>query len=281
MYNLDVNFLNDRPDLKPGGAGAVARAGAGGRARSGFSSNNESKMPLYAGIATLVGVLGLTAAAFGYYTWHRGNLADQQAELDTKLGTLEAKRNELTAAKKKVADAEGEIKALASVFTQIKPWSAISQDIRDRLPEGVQIVGINQAPGQQGSAAATGPDAVYTRSLILKGKANNFEQVNNFLVVLQKSSFLKADSTKIVTADREASKTLQLASLPNPIPTPASTNATAAAPKPIAPAPLIGFTIQTELTDVSSAELRKELERKGAVGLMSRFDALKSKGVKP
>jgi type IV pilus assembly protein PilN len=115
--------------------------------------------------------------------------------------------------------------------------------------------------------------------LTLKGKANNFEQVNNFLVVLQKSSFLKADSTKIVTADREAAKTLQLASLPNPIQN--QNTSTAAAPKPITPAPLIGFTIQTELTEVSSAELRKELERKGAVGLMSRFDALKSKGVKP
>ncbi len=281
MYNLDVNFLNDRPDLKPGGAGAAARAVASGRARSGFSSNNDSKTPLYAGIATLVGLLGLTAAAFGYYTWHKGNLADQQTELDTKLGNLEVKRNELAAAKKKVTDAEGEIKALASVFTQIKPWSAISQDIRDRLPEGVQIVGITQAAGQQGgSTTVTGPDAVYTRSLTLKGKANNFEQVNNFLVVLQKSSFLKADSTKIITADREAAKTLQLASLPNPIQTPSSTTP-AAAPKPITPAPLIAFTIQTELTDVSSAELRKELERKGAVGLMSRFDALKSKGVKP
>jgi type IV pilus assembly protein PilN len=129
MYNLDVNFLNDRPDLKPGGAGAAARAGASGRARSGFSSSNsDSKTPLYAGIATLVGLLGLTAAAFGYFTWHKGNLAEQQADLDTKLGTLEAKRTELAAAKKKVADAEGEIKALASVFTQIKPWSAISQE---------------------------------------------------------------------------------------------------------------------------------------------------------
>ncbi len=281
MYNLDVNFLNDRPDLKPGGAGAAARAGAGGRVRAGFSSsNNDSKTPLYAGIATLVGLLGLTAAAFGYFTWQKGNLAEQQAELDTKLGTLEAKRTELAAAKKKVADAEGEIKALASVFTQIKPWSAISQDIRDRLPEGVQIVGINQAAGQPGGGAtATGPDAVYTRSLTLRGKANTFEQVNNFLVVLQKSSFLKADSTKIVTADREAPKTLQLASLPNPVQN--QNTSTAAAPKPITPAPLIGFTIQTELTDISSAELRKELERKGAVGLMSRFDALKSKGVKP
>jgi type IV pilus assembly protein PilN len=277
MYNLDVNFLNDRPDLKPGGA--AARAGVTGRPRSAFSSGNDSKTPLYAGIATLVGLLGLTVAAFSYFTWQKGSLAEQQADLDTKLGTLEAKRNELAAAKKKVSDAEGEIKALASVFTQIKPWSAISQDIRDRLPEGVQILGINQAASQAAGQTVTGPDAVYTRNLTLKGKASSFEQVNNFLVVLQKSSFLKPDSTKIVTADREAPKPLQLASLPNPIQTPNST--AAAAPKPITPAPLIGFTIQTELTDVSSAELRKELERKGAVGLMSRFDALKSKGVKP
>ena len=277
MHNLDVNFLNDRPDLKPGGGGRPPLAGAGGRsARSGFSSRSESKTPLYAGIATLVGLLGITGLAFVYFTMQKGTLSEKQAELDTKLGTLEAKRNELAAANKKVASAEEEIKALASVFTQIKPWSAISQDIRDRLPGSVQILGISQVPGAAaGAATAPGPDAVYTRNLIIKGAANNFDQVNDFMLVLKKSSFLNPDETKIVTADREPRKSLQSVSLPV-----ANPNATTAS-KPIKLPGRIGFVIQTQLTDVSSAELLKELERKGTVGLLNRFEALKNKGVKP
>ena len=278
MYNLDVNFLNDRPDLKPGGGGRPPLAGAGGRSSrsSGFSSGNESKTPLYAGIAALVGLLGITGAAFLYFTMQKGSLTEQQAALDTKLVSLKAKRTELDVANKKVASAEEEIKALASVFTQIKPWSAISQDIRDRLPGSVQILGISQAPGTAAAAGtAGGPDAVYTRNLIIKGAANNFDQVNDFLLVLKKSSFLMPDETKIVTADREPRKALQSLSLPvtNPNGTTAS--------KPIKLPGRIGFVIQTQLTDVSSAELLKELERKGTVGLLNRFEALKNKGVKP
>ena len=279
MYNLDINFLNDRPDLKPGGGGRPPLTGAGGRSSrgSGFSSGNESKTPLYAGIAALVGLLGITGAAFLYFTMQKGTLTERQAELDTRLGTLEAKRNELAAANKKVASTENEVKALASVFTKIKPWSAISQDIRDRLPNEVQILGITQAAGIAGgaTAAAAGPDAVYTRNLTIKGAANNFDQVNDFLLVLKKSSFLKPDETKIVSADREPRKSLQSVSLPV-----ANPNATTAS-KPIKLPGRIGFSIQTQLTDVSSAELLKELERKGTVGLLNRVEALKNKGVKP
>ncbi len=276
MYNLDVNFLNDRPDLKPGGAGAVARGG-GGRSRSGYSSGaTASKTPLYLGIAALAGLLGLTAAGFGYFTWQKGNLADQQAELDVKLGTLEAKRNELKAANDKVASAEKEIKALASVFAQIKPWSALSQDIRDRLPDEVQISGILQTPSAAGGSAATpGPDAVYTRNLLIKGGANSFEQVNDFLVVLQKSKFLKPEATKIVTSEREPRKALQSLSLP------VQGQGSSSAAKPLKLPGRVSFVIQTELTEVPSSELLKELERKGTVGLLNRFEALKNKGVKP
>jgi len=206
MFNLDINFLNDRPDLKPGKATSL------GRERSTIPSG--SKTPLYAGIAAALAFLGLVGGAFAYFSWQKGNLQTEQADLDQRLGGLELKKKELAAANKKVADAESEIKALASVFNQIKPWSAMSQDLRDRLPQGVQISSITQAPANGAAAATTGPAAVYVPDVVITGFANDYDQVNDFLVVLQKSNFLKPENTKIVKAERTEAKALQTLSLP-------------------------------------------------------------------
>ena len=276
MFNLDINFLNDRPDLKPGGAGAGTAMRTG--ARTGFSSGGESKTPLYAGIAALIGLLGLTALGYGYFTWQKGSLTERQAELDSKLGSLETKKKELEAAKKQVAAAEGEIKALASVFGQIKPWSAIAQDLRDRLPADIQITGILQGNPQGSGQTVTGPDAVYPRLLTIKGLATDFGQVNDFAVVLQKSSFLKPDSTKIISSERQDRKSLQTLSLPNPID---NGGTGSQQQRPLKLPGRVEFAIQTELTDVPSSELLKEIERKGTLGLLNRIEALKNKGVKP
>jgi type IV pilus assembly protein PilN len=279
MFNLDINFLNDRPDLKPGSAAAAARGG--GRA-SGGGGGSESPVPLYAGAAALLGLLGITGGAFLYFNMQKGNLEAEQVKLDAQLGTIEAKRKELAAAQKKVTSAEGEIKALATVFNQIKPWSAMSQDLRERLPPGVQIASIIQS-APAGGAATTG-NPVYTPDVTIKGEANDFDQVNDLLVILKKSNFLKPEETRIVETARLDSKPLPAVSLPKAVELPVkpgqekkenNNNQLIKLPGKVT------FTVQSKLSDIPTSELLRELDRKGAVGLVTRVEALKSKGVKP
>jgi type IV pilus assembly protein PilN len=280
MFNLDINFLNDRPDLKPGSAAAAARGG--GRA-SGGGGGSESPVPLYAGAAALLALLGITGGAFLYFNWQKGNLEAEQVKLDAQLGTIEAKRKELAAAQKKVTSAEGEIKALATVFNQIKPWSAMSQDLKDRLPVGVNVLSIEQAL-PTGGAAAPGSNLVYTPDITIKGEANDFDQVNDFLVILKKSSFLKPEETRIIDTVQTPPKPLPVISLTKAVEFPVkpgqekkeSTN------NQLINLPgKITFTVQSKLSDIPTSELLRELDRKGAVGLVTRVEALKSKGVKP
>ncbi len=278
MFNLDINFLNDRPDLKPG---AAAAARGGGRRLS--SGGTESPFPLYAGAAALLALLGITGGAFLYFNWQKGNLEAEQVKLDAQLGTIEAKRKELAAAQKKVTAAEGEIKALATVFNQIKPWSAMSQDLRERLPPGVQIASIVQS-APAGGAAAAGSNPIYTPDITIKGEANDFDQVNDLLVILKKSNFLKPEETRIIDTARSEPKPLPAVSLPKAVELPVkpgqekkenNNNQLIKLPGKVT------FTVQSKLSDIPTSELLRELDRKGAVGLVTRVEALKSKGVKP
>ena len=278
MFNLDINFLNDRPDLKPGATSS--RSGAARRP----SGGTESPVPLYAGVATALALLGLTGAALGYYNWQKGELANKELELDSKLGAIASKQKELDTAKKKVTDSEAEIKALATVFNQIKPWSAMSQDLRERLPPGVQIASIIQAAIVGGATPAAGTNAVYSPDVTIKGEANDFDQVNDLLVILKKSNFLKPDDTKIIETARLDSKPLPTISLPKAVELPVKpgqekpkdTNNQA-----IKLPGRVTFTVQSKMSEAPTSELLRELDRKGAVGLVTRVEALKSKGVKP
>ncbi|MBD2327750.1 PilN domain-containing protein [Alkalinema sp. FACHB-956] len=268
MYSLDINFLNDRPDLKPDSAS---------RSRGGLSTglSPDDKRPLYLGTGLMVLCLFGTLGAWGFLNWQNGALQDEQARLDSQLGNLEAKKKELAEAEKKVKAAEDEIQALASVFNQIKPWSAMAQDLRDRMPAGIQLSSITQQQpqGQQaGTAAANSPTSGV---VVIQGIARSFEEVNDFLVVLQQSNFLKGDQTSIVSVEREDPKALSQISLPIER---KDTGSSQTLDIPKFPGD-IKFSIQTAVTEVPTADLVRELDRKGAVGLVSRIESLKNKGV--
>lgn len=265
MYSLDINFLNDRPEFKPDAAKR------GGRRASRFVS--DDRRPLYWGIAAGVFFPVLMLALWGILQTRISALEEQQAELDSQLGNLEAQKRELESINVQIKQTTDETQALASVFNQIKPWSAMTQDLRDRLPSGVQVTSIKQValqPAASPPPAATAGQPV-SGVIQIAGLANSFNDVNDFMLTLQQSNFVQNDRTRLLGAKLGTPRTLQNLDLPG------SGNGTSGE-SPKLPSK-VEFTIETALNDVPASELIRELDRKGAVGLVTRIEALKDKGV--
>jgi type IV pilus assembly protein PilN len=271
MYSLDINFLNDRPEYKPDGARR------GGRPKATFAAGD--RRPLYWGLAAGVFFPVVMLALWGILQAETSKLTSEQAELDSQLGNLEQQKKELASVNEQIKQTTDETQALASVFNQIKPWSAMAQDIRDRLPPGVQVTAIKQvpppatgAPAQPAPAAGGAQPAPVSGVVQISGVANSFSDVNDFILTLQQSNFLQGDRTKLIDSKLGEKRTLRLPDLPG------LSSRTGTVEPPRLP-PQIEFSIETALNDVPASELIRELERKGAVGLVTRIDALKDKGV--
>lgn len=273
MYSLDINFLNDRAEYKPDLARAKPRR----------TMSADSRRPLIlGGIAALL-FPAIAGGLLLFLQSQNASLTEKQAALDAKLGNIEARRKEIETLQNQVKQTRDETNALASVFNQIKPWSAMMQDIRDRIPSGVQVVGVKQVPADKAVIAQASPppqqpaDAAATAPpppsfLAIAGRANSFNDVNDFMLVLQKSNFLKAKDTKLVKAELEREgRKLETIRLPNQ-------QTAGTQEQPDMPRQVV-FEIQTALSDVPASELLRELDRKGASGLVTRIETLQQKGV--
>ncbi|MFM7449464.1 MAG: PilN domain-containing protein [Leptolyngbyaceae cyanobacterium] len=271
MYNLDINFLNDRPEYRLDTARFQATS-------YGEAAGNR---PLWLG--ALVGLL-LPLLALGGWLFlqvRNGDLERQQAELETKVGNLQTLQNRTAAINAEAATVKGETLSLASVFNQVKPLSALMQDLRDRTPPNVQILGVKQiaAPSPTAPAPASpSPQSNPASSSIprtfyqITGLANSFDDVNDLLLLLQKSSFLDPAETKIISSELADPQAVQPFQFQN------AQQGLGNAKPPNLPRQ-VKFEIQTALTEVPSSQLVQELERKGATGLVTRIEALQEKGV--
>jgi len=257
MYSLDVNFLTDRSlELK----GPTVAPTADG-------PSLQQQLPIYIGAGVMLALPLLAGLSLLFVGW-------QKDQAQANIQTLEAELAKLNAQNKKIQEIQGQVKTidddiagLVGVFNQIKPWSAILQDLTDQTPATVQISGIQQAD----------------RVLTLTGFSRNYGDLNDFLLTLQNSRFFKADNTKLVTATA------------NPLPiTGVETDGGGGATAPKQPAAGAGdepagptvtvptgvkYTITTELSDTPDNELMSELTRKGAIGLVTRFKILEQKGI--
>jgi type IV pilus assembly protein PilN len=138
MYSLDINLLRERADYQTGPQTDYSSGTTAAPAKYG-------KLPLFAGMA--VAALTLMAAGGGwlFLGQQTTQLEAKQQELDRKLGSLKAQDARLAQLNVQVAQLNDETQSLASVFNQVQPWSAILQDLRESIPQGVQIENIGQS----------------------------------------------------------------------------------------------------------------------------------------
>jgi type IV pilus assembly protein PilN len=290
MYSLDINFLRDR-GVQPELVNRPRPAPKG------------SMTPLYIGLAIGLLLPALVGGAWLLLGQQIAQKESKKAELAAELTRLQGERKKVDQLKAQTALVTDETNSLASVFDQIKPWSAMLQDIRERIPPGVQISSIQQtqvaatpppaarttkkgtpkpvasptaSPASPGAKAAPTAAAAASRpsmKLEITGRARSFDDVNFFLLTLQRSSFLKRDETQIVKAELVRDSSRVEVKRPAAAPNQPTNNTTYELPKSVQ------FKIQTNLSDIPASELLRELNRKGAVGLVTRIQNLQEKGV--
>ncbi|BAY61632.1 Fimbrial assembly [Calothrix brevissima NIES-22] len=257
MYSLDINFLKDRPTYQKKAS-----------KKPGIKFPVGNLTPLYLGVAlgicfpaAAIGSLWLLQAKVVESEQKIAQLDEENKKLDTEIGNINKIKEETNKVK-------GETQALVSVFDQIRPWSAMLQDLRDRIPAKVQIENIKQTAPTAPVAGQSGakPAANLAGGIEITGMARSFNDVNDFLLSLQQSRFLKSSESKIVTADL----------VDAPI-QPAAANAKEG--KKIPPIQVVKYTIQSSLSDVPASELIRELEQKGTVGLVARIRSMQQTGV--
>jgi type IV pilus assembly protein PilN len=327
MYSLDINLLRERSEYQTGQSNEfVNNTNITAPAKYG-------KIPLFIGVG--VAALSLLSAGGGLILLGQQTtqLEAKQKDLDQKLGSLKAQDARLQELNGKIAQINDETQSLAGVFNQVQPWSAVLQDLRESIPQGVQIASISQseikgvvAPAAPAAPAApkgglinkistppnpeakpspgatpapttatpvaTAPTAVAstpgttlaadipTTKLDITGTAKSFDEVNNFMLTLKQSAFFNPDDTQLLSAGLTASVALTKLAPP----TSAVTNAekdqkTDDKLSRLELPKVVEYKIQTSLKRVPAAELIHELERKGAVGLVTRLKSLQQQQV--
>jgi type IV pilus assembly protein PilN len=329
MYSLDINLLRERAEYQTG-------------QQSEFITNTNiappkyGKAPLFVGAGIAILTLLGTGAGWLFLGQQTSQLEAKQKDLDQKLGSLQAQDARLAQLNAQVAQVNDETQSLASVFNQVQPWSAILQDLRESIPQGVQIATVTQsevkntapaaptpaapaapsgglinkistppnpeatpkpgasptaaapvatapavAPTAISTATATLPADVPTTKIDIAGTAKSFDEVNNFMLTLKQSAFFNPDDTQLISANVVPAQ--GLTKLP---PTTTGKDAATQTSKNAADKltrlelpKVIDYKIQTSIKRVPAADLIRELERKGAVGLVTRLRSLQQQQV--
>ncbi|MEM7554038.1 MAG: PilN domain-containing protein [Cyanobacteria bacterium P01_A01_bin.84] len=253
MYSLDINFLQDRPSHQKKSEKKVASSSPAG-----------SLIPLFIGLA--IGLSLPLFAGVGWYflTLQNSQLEEQNAQLEGENQELEARIGSIKAIRQEINKIKGENQALASVFNKIRPWSAILQDLRDRIPNSVQINDIEQvAPQIEDTETANKNTA---GAINITGLARSPENVNDFLLGLQQSRLFDASGIKIISAEEVDA------------PIPPEFNRSSEGIE-VRASKAIKYIIKANLSEIPASELLRELEQKGTVGIVARIRNLQRTGV--
>ncbi len=264
MYSLDVNFLKDRPDL------TRESGGKSGEKKPKISIGEMT--PLFIGLA--IGLL-LPGAVGGLWFLLSQQIADLEQQQNSKKGELaklEGKLQEVKSIEEEIKTIKTQTDGLVTVFNQIKPWSAMLQDLRDRIPPNVQVLKVEQKDSVDNPTGGTSQSPlppIYTTKISIDGSAASFNDVNDFMLTLQRSPFVKKEETQILKAE--------LKKVPLQLPSELQKTLTDSGKKLELPDQVL-FKIETTLNNIDASELIRELDRKGAVGLATRIRNIQKKG---
>ncbi|MBP0034428.1 MAG: PilN domain-containing protein [Roseofilum sp. Belize BBD 4] len=262
MYGLDINFLKDRP-------GYLETPATNPKGGGGSSASPTNAIPLIAGLVVGAAAVGGTLGVKLFVIDPQN--ADLQAQLDginANIEQQEAKTQEIGAIQVQTEAIRTQTLALATVFNQIKPWSALLQEIRDRAPASIQISSVEQIEFElpDPNPPEEAPDAtINIKGLQIQGSARSYDDVNDFMLLLKNSDFLAGEKTKLLRANLEANNTQ--------VEVPEGSDLEVSLPD------VVAFNIETPLSDKGASELMAQLESKGAIGLVSRIETLREKGI--
>jgi len=238
--------------------------------------------------------------AWWWATNENNGLTAVQTALDQEVAKLNTQATAIKAINSETDKVTAEYKALAGVFDQIKPWSAMLQDLSSRTPAGVKIAKIEQidpspspiaapppppppaasaspSPGASPSPAASAtPVAVaapivpaQATKVIISGVASTFDQVNDFMLLVQRSPFFLNTDTRLVAATLKT----------NPAQVQVRNQSALGAVEIPKLRPVVEYKIETSLSPTVASELLPELRSQQADGLAIRIETLQEKGV--
>ncbi|NEO86545.1 MAG: hypothetical protein F6J87_20150 [Spirulina sp. SIO3F2] len=298
MYSLDINFLKDRETAPTGGSEKAAKKAPARKITF------AELIPAFAGGG--LGVLALLAAggAFLYVGWQTNKTQEKISILDGEIQALQQKQTQIQQLETQVATAQRQTTGLAQVFARILPWSAIIEDIRARIPDGVQLLSFTvEAPPEQpqqqsavaqtAAAAATPPDPnapagtapvsgapaaapeipVIMPIIVFSGYAESYDEVNYFLITLQRSTFINGDNAQITAAE--------LVDDPSSL-TVIESDDEGTAQAEVSLPKVVKYTIKAQVQDLTTLpndQLITQLENKKNLGSVIRLKALRDKGI--
>ncbi|MBD2295836.1 PilN domain-containing protein [Anabaena sphaerica FACHB-251] len=257
MYSLDINFLKDRSPAELNENKPVRQP-----------INVEDLKPALLGVGVGLCFPALVFVGSWLLQGQIDRLTQQIGKLEQESKELDGKIANITKIKDETASVKDQTQALVTVFDQIRPWSAMLQDLRDRIPANVQVETIKQIPPviQAQNSGVTKPSNP-AGLLEINGYARSFSDVNDFLLSMGKSKLLSAAESRISTAELVDAPPITGAIPPE----------TKSEVK-IKPPQVVKYTIKASLSNVPASELIRELEQKGTVGLVDRIRSLQKTG---
>ena len=247
MYYLDINFIRDR-NLEQ--SVDLTRD---------FVQKKEptltDKIPIVLGAFIFILTPAIT---FMYLRNVKASTATVQQEIqqiESEIADLGNQNKKLDAVNAEIQKVQQETAALVGVFEKIKPWAAIMQEVSDRTPPGVLVESLQQT----GSGNRMGVN--------ISGVARSYEDVNDFVLFLQRSPFFDDQQVKLNGASI-AQFSVEIENEEDVLPE----NASLVIPEGIE------YTISAQLSDVPASQLKAEIAKKGSLGLVTRLETLERKG---